>query len=106
MDYIDTVEAAKILGVSIYRIWHYINEPCPDCGHNEYEKRDGVLEIRQEFSKAGCTYCNFTGKRLPTYGRFEGTNKWRLREEDVLKLVDARKPGYPKGRKRRKKVVR
>lgn len=106
MEYIDTSQAAKILGVSIFRIHQFINEPCPDCGRIEYEQKKGQLEIRYEFDPKGCRYCGFTGYRLPNYGRFEGTNKYMLKEKDVLRLVDSRKPGYPKGRKRRKKVRR
>ena len=103
-DYIDTAEAAHILGVTIWRVHQYIREPCPDCGLTEYRTlEDGAVEITQRFSAHGCNYCHGTGRRLPTYGRFAGSNKWRLRREDVVGMIDSRTPGYPKGRKRRKK---
>ena len=105
VDYITTDDAAKILGVTVYRIHQFLRDPCPDCGRTEYKTVGDEVIVTQEYKPGGCEYCKGTGVRLPTYGKFEKTGGWKLLEEDVLKLKD-RKAGYPKGRKRRKKVRR
>ena len=105
-NYITVSEAAKILDVSVYRIHQFIKDPCPDCGRTEYTTVGNETIVEQIFTEGGCEYCNGTGMRLPKHGKFENEGcGWKLLEEEVLKLVD-RKPGYPKGRKRRKKVRR
>jgi len=108
-NYITVGDAAKILGVSVYRIHQFIKDPCPDCGRTEYSTVGNETLIEQIFTEGGCSYCKGTGMRLPKHGRFDepGTNRkgWRLLEEEVRKL-EGRKSGYPKGKKRRKKVRR
>jgi hypothetical protein len=104
-EYITTSQAAKILGVSVYRIHQFIREPCPDCGETQYQGVGNEVVVTQLYEEGGCERCNWTGVRLPTYGKFERSNAWRLKREDLERLKD-RQAGYPKGKKRRKEVRR
>lgn len=105
VNYITTSDAARILDVTVYRIHQFLRDPCPDCGSTEYKSIGDETIITQLYQPGGCKYCKGTGMRLPTYGKFEHGHGWMLLEEDILKLKD-RKAGYPKGKKRRKKVRR
>jgi len=104
-EYITTKDAAKILEVSVYRIHHFLKDPCPDCGETRYQSIGDETIVTQLYQPGGCEYCKGTGVRLPTYGKFEDGWGWRLRRDDVEKLI-GRKAGYPKGKKRRKKIRR
>jgi hypothetical protein len=104
-EWITVAQAAEIIGVSISRVHQFITEPCPDCGTRTYRTEDGVTVIDDKYGN-GCEWCDYKGMRLPTYGRFGKEHRYgfRLDKTQVEKLAnDIRKPGYPKGRKRRKK---
>lgn len=102
--FITVREAAAILKVSVARVHQYINEPCPDCG-TVWHHQEGDEEVITFHYGPGCDTCAQSGRRLPTHGRFgvEGHYGYKLDLEQVKKLIDSRAPGYPKGRKRRKK---
>lgn len=97
---IRTREAAKILGVTIYRINHMINTPCPVCGDVRQETVDGETVIEYAFG-AGCKQCRYTGQKLPTVGRLgKGKRAPHLIDIDDLSVVRDRRPGYPEGKKK------
>lgn len=99
MEYITVKEAAAILGVTVARVHQYLTDPCPDCGRTIYSQD----EILVEYNSKGCPSCQYTGRRLVTHGTFGPEHKagYRLKEAEVRTLGENRKPGYPKGRKRR-----
>ena len=104
---IDTTEAAKVLGISRLRVLQMINEPCPDCGERRYvTEKNGDKVIIDYLSPHGCERCHFTGRRLPYVKRLgRGSRAPYLINPNDLILVAKRFPGYPPGRKRRKKTT-
>jgi len=110
--YISVADAARILKVTVARIHQFINSPCLGCGRSAIESEindEGEIEYFDVsvFNESGCQECNYTGFRLPTYGRF-GTaeqSPHRLKLSDVEKLK-GRKGGFPKGKTRKSRAVR
>ena len=98
---IRTREAAKILNVSVYRVNHMINTPCPVCGNVRQSTVDGETVVEYEFG-AGCKTCRYTGQKLPTIGRLgKGSRAPHLIDIEHLDAVRDRKAGYPLGKSKK-----
>ncbi len=101
---IRTREAAKALGISIYRINQLINEPCRHCGEVKQWSK-GTERVVEFIYGNGCRFCRHTGRRLPIVGRMgKGKRAPYLIDADVLDLpqVKNRVVGYPEGKPRSK----
>lgn len=86
---ITTREAARLLGLSRSRVLVLLRDPCPIC-HGQGET---------------CSRCHQTGRRLPGQLVQKLNRPAYQIEADDLELVQVRKVGWPKGRKRKPVVI-